>query len=282
MRNLPCLAVSLALLAAALPTRAGGDARPGALPGALPGKTVALVCRIEGTATLRAAPDAPPEPLALFARLAPGAVLATSPGATVTVVFFDGQRESFGGGSRVVVRRTDLAVEVGQVRRLAPVPAIVDLAPLLRDGSPRWRPAATRLRGNGENALAGLQPHDGARVRKNAVTLSFDVDPAVQVYHVVVEDESSRRVIFEDDLFVPPARVPLRLLRPGTLYHWWVEPKVPPHPDLRGEAMFSTLETREERAREALASAARLSGEPDLAQLLGEVDRNLGLAEPLL
>jgi hypothetical protein len=273
MRRAPRIDLLFVLLFAVLAAEATGDS--------LSGKTVALVSWIAGPTTLRAAADAPPETLALFARLAPGAVLETSPGATVTVVFFDGQRQTVAGSSRVVVRPTTLYAEVGHVKRLAPLPVIVDLAPLLRNGSPGWKTPATPLRGGGGNAVARLHPRDGAPVRRGAAILSFDVDPAVQVYRVVVEDEEGHAIFRADPVLVPPVRVPLGLLRPGKLYHWSVEPQVPPHPELRGEAMFLTLSERQERARESLAEAARRSSDPDLAQLLAEVDRDLGLTEPL-
>jgi len=241
---------------------------------------VALVCRIEGSATLRSAPGAPPEPLASGRRLSPGAVLETGLRSAVTVVFFDGQHQALTAGARATVRAEGLRAEAGKVRRLEPIPVIVDLAPVLREGSPRLRTPAVPIRGGGgaDAVIAGLRPRDAAPVRRGAATLSFTPAPNVKVYHVVVEDESGR-AIFTKDLFVPPVRVPLRFLRPGTLYQWSVESKVPPRPDLRGEAMFVTLDGKLEKARQALAREAGRTAEPDLRLLLTEVDRGLGLAE---
>jgi hypothetical protein len=208
-------------------------------------------------------------------------VLETGTGSAVTVAFFDGQRQVLQAGARAAVRAKGLRAETGKVRRLAPVPVIVDLAPVLREGAVRIRTPAVPIRGgsSAEAGVSGLTPRDGAPVRRAAATLSFDPAPNVKVYHVVVEDEGGR-IVFTGDLSVPPVRIPLGLLRPGILYRWSVESKVPPRPDLRGEAMFLTLDRELEEAREALAREASRTAEPDLALLLAEVDRGLGLAEP--
>jgi hypothetical protein len=242
---------------------------------------VALVCRVEGKATLRSAPGAPPEPLALRRRLPLGAILTIAPRSTVVVVFFDGQRYALEPEARAAIEPAGLRAEAGRVRRLASVPEVVDLAPLLRDGAARRRASAVRIRGTtrSEGAVSGLVPRDGAPVRRAAVTLSFTPLPEVEVYHLVVEDETGRAV-FTKDVQAPRIQIPPGLPRPETLYYWWVEPKVPPHPEMRGEAVFNTLNEKEERARDALASAAGRSADLDLALLLAEVDRVLGLSGP--
>src|SRR3954463_14024818 len=70
-----------------------------------PAAPVAIVCYVEGSATLRATADTPSEPPALFRRLAPGAVVETAAKSTVTIVFFDGQRLALGPAARAVVGR---------------------------------------------------------------------------------------------------------------------------------------------------------------------------------
>jgi len=180
-------------------------------------------------------------------------------------------------GARAIVRVKGLRLETGKVRRLDPVPMVVDLAPVLRDGARRVQTPGVRIRGGGTAAgVAGLSPRDGAPVLRSAAVLSFDPAPDVKVYRVLVEDEDGR-VVYTEDVPVPPVQVPLRLLRPRTLYRWSVESKVPPRPDLRGEAMFLTLDRKLEEAREALARDADRTAEPDLRRLLTEVDRGLGL-----
>ncbi len=244
-----------------------------------PAPLVAIVGEVQGSATLRAAADAPPEPLTPGRRLAPGAVLESAPGAAVTVVFFDGRHQALLSGSRATVRaQGGLRLETGKVRQLDPVPVIVDLAPVLRHGARRLRTPGVRIRGGGTAAgVAGLSPSDGATVLREAAVLSFDPAPEVRVYHVVVVEQESGRVVHAEDVPVPPVRVPLGLLRPGTLYRWSVESKVPPRPDLRGESMFLTLDRKLEEARETLAREAERTASPDLRRLLIEVDRGLGL-----
>lgn len=227
---------------------------------------------------MRTAADAPPEPLVLRQRLAPDAVVETAAKSTVTLVFFDGQHLALQPEARAVVGRKGLTASHGQVRRLESVPVVVDLARLLRDGGQRRRTPAVRIRGGGssEGAISGLEPRDGTPVRRTALTLRFNMVPKVGVYHIAVEDESGR-VVLTADVHAPPVPLPLKLLRPGRLYYWRVEPKLPPRPEMRGEAMFLTLDEKLEQGREALARAARRSDQPDLAVLLDEVDRRLGL-----
>jgi len=243
-----------------------------------PAATVAIVGEIQGSATLRAAAVTSPEPLAPGRRLTPGAVLETAPGAAVTVTFFDGQRQVLLSGARATVRAKGLRPETGKVRQLDPVPMIVDLAPVLREGARRIRTPGVRIRGGGTaSGVSGLTPSAGAPVLRAAATLSFAPALTVKVYHVVVVEDESGRVVYTQDVSVPPVRVPLELLDPGTLYRWSVESQVPPRPDLRGEAIFLTLDRKLEDAREALAREADRTDEPDLRRLLMEVDRGLGL-----
>jgi hypothetical protein len=178
-----------------------------------------------------------------------------------------------------VVGRKGLAAAPGLVHRLAGVPVVVDLAPLLRDGAPLRRSPAGRIRGSRSSATAvsGLEPQPGTEVLRGSLTLSFNIVPKVEVYHLAVEDERGRTV-FVADVPTPPVQLPRRLLRPATFYLWHVEPKVPPRPEMRGEAVFFTADARLERARAALASAAGHRADPDLGLLLAEVDRALGLS----
>jgi len=140
MRKLASIPLFLVFLTPA--GAGGGSPRPA---------TVTLVCRIEGSATLRPAPGASPEPLAPGRRLLPGAVLEAGPRAAITVVFFDGQRQVLQAGARATARAAGLHAEAGEVRPLTQVPAIVDLAPVLRESAGRSpRPAASSLRAPGE------------------------------------------------------------------------------------------------------------------------------------
>jgi len=246
----------------------------------VPAAAVAIVCSVEGSATWRAAADATPEPLGPRQRLAPGTVIETAAKSTVTIVFFDGQHLALQPAARAVVGFKGLTASHGQVRRLEPIPVVVDLARLLRDGGPRRRTPAVRIRGGGstEGAVSDLEPRDGATVRRAALTLRFNMIPKIEVYHLAVEDESGRAVLTAD-IHASPVLLPRKLLRPGKLYSWWVEPKVPPRPEMRGDAIFLTLDEKLEQGREALARAASRSHEPDLSVLLDEVDRRLGLKQ---
>jgi len=260
-------ALLLALAATAAPL-------PAATDGAAPPPAVAIACRVEGAAARRPAP----EPLALCRRLLPGARLTVAPRSRVTVVFFDGRRYALEAEARALVEADGLRVEAGRARRLAPVPGVVDLAPILRDGAPRSRAAAVRIRGEaGAAALRGLEPREGAAVLRGAAVLSFAPSPGIESYRVTVDAEDGSAV-FASDVRLPPLRVPAGVLRPAAVYTWRVEPKVPPRPAMRAEAVFVTLTAEVERARAALAAAS--AGQPDLALLLAEVDRCLDLRPP--
>jgi hypothetical protein len=194
--------------------------------------------------------------------------LTVAPRSRVAVVFFDGQHYELEAEARVLVEAARLRVEAGRARRLAPVPAVVDLAPLLRGGPPRSRAAAVRIRGEaGTAALQGLEPREGAAVLRDAAILSFSPSPEIASYRVTVEAEDGSAV-FTSDVGVPSLRIPAEALRPAAVYTWRVEPEVPPRPAMRAEAVFVT----------PLAAAS--AGQPDLALLLSEVDRCLGLRRP--
>jgi len=219
---------------------------------------VALVCQIEGPATFRPTSGSPPETLAPFQRLVPGDVLETAPGAAVTVVFFDGQRLVLLSGARATVRAEGLHAAAERVRRLASVPSVVDLAPVLREGAARSRTAAVRIRGGGDGdpRVSGLTPRPGAKVRRAAAVLSFTPVPEVAAYRLTVT-ETDGRTVFTEDLRISKVRVPAERLRPGTLYSWWVEPRVPPHPEMRAGSAFTTWDGKVEQNREALPAGAR-------------------------
>jgi len=264
-------ALLLVLAAAAAPLLATAESAAGP-------PEVAIVCRVEGEATLRPASGAPPEPLALLRRLLPGARLTVAPRSAVTLVFFDGRRYALEAEARAQVEADGLRIETGRVRRLASVPEVVDLAPLLRDGAPRSRAAAVRIRGEASAAaLQGLAPREGAAVLRGAAVLSFLPAPGIESYRVAVEDESGR-VVFSTDAGTARVRVPADRLRPAAVYTWRVEPGAPPRPAMRAEAVFVTLSEETERRRAALAAAS--AGQPDLARLLAEVDRCLELSPP--
>lgn len=131
--------------------------------------TVALVCRIAGSATFRPASGAPPAPLALLQRLVPGDTLATARGAAVTVVFLDGQRQVLLGGARARVRTAGLDAAPGRIRRLATVRVIVDLAPLLQDDPARSVTPAGLIRGGGGAAADW-------RIREAREALALEAD----------------------------------------------------------------------------------------------------------
>jgi len=269
LRRLLCLAL---LALPALSEQSAGSA-----PAAPPAPGIALAVSVAGRVTWRAAAAAPPQPLAPSQRLAEGAVVETTPGSTVTLVFFDGQRLALQPESRAVVNRAGLAAEPGRVRPLARVPAIVTLASLLRDGT-TWRNLSGRVRGGTEGAISGLYPRGGAPVRRAAATFTFDPLPDVQAYRLTIEDEQGRTVLTREAA-APPVELRLEGLRPGKRYFWHVEPTAPPRPELRGDAVFATLDTKRDWARDDLARAASRSDEPDLKELLAEVDRALGQAE---
>lgn len=270
-RDVLTLAVLLGLPIGPAPSLGDGD----------PARAVAIVCHIDGTATLQHGAAVPAEPLALFERLRPGTVVLTAAEAEVTLVFFDGRRYLVEAASRAVVEVDRLRLDEGSSRTLEPVPVVAEIAPIAWSENPGRRPGAGRIREAGWSVThpVTLYPGDGTSVRADRATLYFALagEGEVEIYRVEIRD-SAGEAVFTVETEATRVDVPPGTLRPRASYYWRVGAFAAGRPTLRRDALFVTLGEEQASARQRLAAAAAASREdPALRLLLADFDRRLGL-----
>jgi hypothetical protein len=243
-----------------------------------PASSLAVVCLVRGAAAMQGAAGEVPRPLALFQRLAAGAVLRTAASSSVIVAYLDGRRFAVEPGSRAILEPGGPRVAAGQVRSLPPVPEIAELAAVMQEDGMVARAAAVRIRGGGSAAtgISDLEPRNGTTVLPAALTLTFSPLAGVQRYRVEVQDDLGRTVA-GGETRAPRFAVAGDALRPGTLYYWQVAALGAAGEHRRGQAVFVTLAENMAQPRQELAAAAARSGDLGLELILAEVDHRLGL-----
>lgn len=246
----------------------------GALPAA-PGARTAIVCRIQGKATL-AAPGQPPRELALFDWLPAGSKLETGPDSKLSVVFAGGERFEVEAGAVAVVEGRALRATRGRVARLASLPMIPGMARSAA-AEVRGRPGSVTIRRPGppQPWWTSFRPAADGAVLASAAELAFEPREAGGRHAVEVFDAKGaviHRAAAEGGRFpLPPD-----LLRPGAWYAWRAVPEGAP--DARPlEARFHTIEARHAAVRARLAEAAAKDPAGEAAALLQAMDRWLGL-----
>lgn len=237
---------------------------------------VAIVAVLSGKAAARL--DSRRSELKLFERLRSGTSVETEVNSTLVLAFFTGDRYELGGAASAVVRGADLDRREGPIRRLSPVPALIDIAPIAREERPSARLAGTRIRTGAaiHHSMLNLYPSEGATTVRSAAFVQFDPVPGYQRYKVDVEDESGKPV-FSVESTSTTVRVDQDALRPASRYYWRVQTVDAGKPALRGDAAFSTMSEDHERRRSSLKAHVDRTGDRSLLALLAELDRNLGL-----
>ena len=187
------------------------------------------------------------------------------------LVFFDGQRFRVEASSQAIVDPAGTRVEIGSVRRLEPVPAMVEIPPLAR---PSRHAAADRIR---HEAVSGAQtfelyPRDSALLIEDAY-LRFTSTEGPGVYRVEVIDSAGREV-YAVETTAEVVKIPEDKLTPGAVYFWRISSR---DRGSHGGAFFRTLSAQAARTRRQLAEQSAGVDDPGLHLLLAEVDRGLGL-----
>jgi rRNA maturation protein Nop10 len=156
---------------------------------------VAIVCVLSGKAVARF--DGQRTEIKLFQRLRSGTSVETDAGSSLMLAFFTGDRYELGEKTSVVVRRTDVDRKKGAIQQLAPVPAMIDIAPIAREENPGGRFAGTRIRAGGGSgkSITNLYPSGGAATVADAAFVRFDGVDGYQRYRVEVEDETGSTVL---------------------------------------------------------------------------------------
>ena len=237
---------------------------------------VAIVAMLSGKAVARF--DRQRSELRLFQRLRPGTSVETEAGSSLVLAFFTGDRYQLGERTSAVVQPASLDRKKGMIQQLAPVPVMIDIAPIAREERPNTRLAGTRIRTGATTgrALTNLYPSRGAATVRGALFVQFDPVPGYQRYKVDVEDESGTPV-FSVESASTAVQIGRDVLRPSTRYYWRVRTLDTGKPVLQAEAVFSTLSEDEVRRRDALRAHIDRTGDRSLLGLLAELDRSVGL-----
>jgi hypothetical protein len=217
--------------------------------------------------------------LQLFQRLRPGSIVETQAGSRVVLTFFTGKRYEFGEVSSGTLGRSGLERRKGAIRELAPVPAMIELAPIARQEKAGTRLAATRIRTeDGGRSILNLYPSEGATTFADTTVLRFDPAHGYEKYKVELEDETGNTV-FAVETPSTTVQVPRGVLRPSTSYYWRVRTLDRERPALRGDAVFSALTKDNARRRAAFKTYLEENGDRSLLGLMAELDRSLGLRQ---
>ena len=247
-----------------------------ASPVATQEEPVAIVCLFSGQGSARF--DAKRTEIGLFQRLRPGTFVETEADSRLVLAFFTGDRYEFGESASATLGRTGLENTKGQIQKLTPVPATVDIAPIAREDKPGTRLAAARIRANSTagKSMSGLYPSNGAATIAETVVLNFDAVEAYQKYKLDLEDVTGN-TIFSIETAATKVQIPPGVLRPGAQYYWRVRTLDSEKAAMRGDAIFSTLTDENVRQRAALKAQAEETRDRSLLGLLAEFDRSLGL-----
>jgi hypothetical protein len=235
---------------------------------------VAIVCYLQGEATVQDGAGDEPEPLVLFDWLPAGTVVQTGAlGRVILALAANGSRFELGPATRAVVSAESIDA-TGQIRELPPVPFSPELPGL---ASPRhWgkQAGAIRLRGTAEPV--GLYPSHGATLLADQPVLLFPVVPETEKYRVEIEDEWGNNIFSvetrETRLDLSPG-----ILKSGAFYYWRVRTISRTRPSTYQEAIFATLGDDDVRRHNELRQQAAGSEDPGLLLLLAWLDMELGL-----
>lgn len=232
---------------------------------------VALVLKVNGSAVLVTAAGEPP--LAPLARLTRGAVVRTGSGAEVVLVFVGGQRFRVGPATLAAIGDGAVSTSSGVVAALPPVPAVVELWPLLAEPGAIEGAAAARIRASEGRGGLELAPARGALVDADDLTLHFAAVPAAEGYRLRLEDAASGELLLATEVAGTEVRVPPAGVPAGRTIYWEVEALAESRRLAREGTVFRTLQPSVRAARSALAAQA--GAEPELGILLAAVDRTL-------
>ncbi len=236
--------------------------------------SVAIALKVVGV--VRIVSEAGEPAVSSLMRFQPGTRLALEEGAELLLVFASGQRYRVGPATRVTIETASLVTDSGTVKTLPPVPALVELWPLVSRPGGLEPAAAARIRSLGElSPTLALSPSGAALVDGSALTLRFNPVSRARHYRVRIEEASSGRLLWSAELRDHRLSLPPNVLPTGATLYWEVEARDESRSLAKASAIFQTL--REDWRRPWRALAAQVAAEPELAPLLATVDAQLGL-----
>lgn len=224
----------------------------------------AIVCFLEGKATLFDVVAKESRDLQLFDWLGAGAVIEANDAARIVLAFANGDRYELKGKIKATLKMNGFASTSGTPVKLSAVPVMPRIVALAAESKPGSGLSAIRLRG-AKRALTGLYPAEGCSAVANETILSFTPLENIEKYRVELEDEWGNRLLAVEtdsaEVVVSPG-----ILKPGSRYYWWVVTLDNIKPSTAAEAEFSTLSV--EQANFLNAFKKQVEPTKDVTQLL--------------
>jgi hypothetical protein len=236
---------------------------------------VAIVCFLQGKASIQEPGQSERIDLRLFDWLNSGSALETGPGTKLVMAFSNGNRYELGERVKVVLGQADFISQSGPVKKLDAVSVMPQIISLAGDVKPGSRLGGIRLRSS-KRTISNLYPNEGDAVLADQAVLTFDPLPDVEKYRVEIEDEQGRDLL-SAETSVPRVIISPGIIKPGTNYYWQVRALEKDELSTVSYAAFITV--TEEQAGLRNSFRAQVSQSRDAANLLllARVELAIGL-----
>lgn len=236
---------------------------------------VAIVCFLQGKATVRTPGQGERKDLGLFDWINSGASVETGAGARLVIAFSNGSRYEIGEDARVVVEKDGCISQNGSVKKLAAVPVMPKMVSLTADIKLGSRLGGIRLRSS-KRTISNLYPNEGDAVLADQAVLSFDPLTGIEKYRVEIEDEQGRDLL-SVETSIPRVVVSPGIITPGTRYYWQVRALEKNEPATVSYAAFATATDEEAEWRNSFKAQVGPSRDVANLLLLARIEMAIGL-----
>ena len=236
---------------------------------------VAIVCFLQGQASIQEPGQNEQKNLALFDWLSSGSVLETGPGGKLVIALSNGDRYELGEKAKIVLGEAELVSQSGPIKKLAAVSIMPQMISLAGEAKPGNRLGGIRLR-TSRRTISNLYPNEGDTVLADQAVLTFDPLPDIERYRVEIEDEQGRDLL-SAETSIPRVVVSPGIIKPGSTYYWQVRAVEKDELSTVSYAAFVTATEEEAKLRNSFR--AQVSRSQDLANqlLLARLEMALGL-----
>jgi hypothetical protein len=235
----------------------------------------AIVCFLEGKATISGPGAKESRDILLFDWLKPGVVLESDESALVVVAFSNGERYELRGKAKATVNPKGFSSVSGTITKIASAPVMPQIASLAGEAKPGSRLSGIRLRG-AKREITDLYPGEGSAALADEAVLSFIPVAGVMKYRVEIEDEWGNNVFSvgtnSSEVVISPG-----VLKPGANYYWSVRTVETTRPSTVSDAVFVTLAADQARLRNTAREQALRNKDAAQLLLLSQLEIALGL-----
>ncbi len=236
---------------------------------------VAIVCFLQGRASIQEPGQFGRKGLGLYDWLSSGSAVETGPGAKMVIAFSDGSRYELGEKASVVLGKAELSSQSGSVRKLEAVSVMPQMISLAGDTKPGSRLGGIRLRSS-KKTISNLYPNEGDAALADQAVLTFDPLPDVERYRVEIEDEQGRDLL-SVETSVPRVVVSPGIIKPGAPYYWQVRAVEKDELSTMSYAAFVTATEEQAGLRNSFRAQVGQSRDTANLLLLARIEMAIGL-----